>query len=92
MGIRRKRSTADGVLNSNFSFDIFIDNYFSFFRLLSHLGVNNIPATGVLNKNRLRKCIGDNSRPTKIFQGRGDFVKLGHFDKYFIKKPRKKGQ
>ena len=39
-----------------FSFDIFRDNYFTSFRLLTHLGVNNIPATGVLNKNRLRKC------------------------------------
>ena len=26
----------------------------------------------------------------RIFQGRGGFVKLGHFDKYFIKKSRKK--
>ena len=25
-----------------------------------------------------------------IFQGRGGFLKLGHFDKHFIKKPRKK--
>ena len=27
----------------------------------------------------------------EIFQGRGCFVKLGHFDKHFIKKSRKKG-
>ena len=26
----------------------------------------------------------------EIFQGRGGFVKLGHFDKNFIKKSRKK--
>ena len=26
----------------------------------------------------------------EIFQGRGGFVKLGHFDKQFIKKSRKK--
>ena len=26
----------------------------------------------------------------EIFLGRGSFVKLGHFDKHFIKKPRKK--
>ena len=26
----------------------------------------------------------------EIFQGRGGFVKLGHFDKHFIKKARKK--
>ena len=49
-------------LTPTVSFDIFMDNnYFTSFRLLTHLGVNNIPATGVLNKNRLRKCtiIGD---------------------------------
>ena len=28
---------------------IFMDNYFTSFRLLTHLGVNNIQATGVLN-------------------------------------------
>ena len=27
----------------------------------------------------------------EIFQGRGGFVKLGHFDKYFINNSRKKG-
>ena len=38
-----------------------MDNYFTSFRLLTHLGVNIIQATRVLNKNRLRKCtiIGD---------------------------------
>ena len=32
-------------------------NYFTFFRLLTHLGVNNNKnrATGMLNKNRIRK-------------------------------------
>ena len=42
-------------------FDIFMDNYFTSFRLLTHLGVNNIRAASVLNKNRLLKCtiIGD---------------------------------
>ena len=38
-------------------FDIFMDNYFTSFRLLTLLGVNNIQATRALNKNRLRKCI-----------------------------------
>ena len=32
-----------------------MDNCFTSFRLLTHLEVNNIQATGVLNKNRLRK-------------------------------------
>ena len=26
------------------------------FRLLTHLGINNIPAAFVINKNRIRKC------------------------------------
>ena len=40
---------------------IFMNNYLTFFRLLTHLGVNNIRATDVLNKIRLLKCaiIGD---------------------------------
>ena len=48
-------------LTPSVSFDIFIDNYFTLARLFTHLGVNNIRATRVLNKNRLRKCniIGD---------------------------------
>ena len=49
-------------LTPSFSFDIFMaDNYFTFFCLLTHLGVNNIRATRVFNKNQLRKCaiIGD---------------------------------
>ena len=43
------------------SFNIFMDNYFTSFRLLTNLCVNNIRAIPVLNKNRLRKCtiIGD---------------------------------
>ena len=38
-----------------------MDGYFTSFRLLNHLGVNNIRAAGVLNKYRLRKhtTIGD---------------------------------
>ena len=27
----------------------------------------------------------------EIFQSRGGFMKLGHFDKHFVKNPRKKG-
>ena len=37
------------------SFEIFMDNYFTSFRLLTHLGVKNIWAARVFNKNRLRK-------------------------------------
>ena len=33
-----------------------MSNYFTSICLLTHLGVNNIWATGVLNKNRLHKC------------------------------------
>ena len=38
-----------------------MNNYVTCFRMLTHLGVNNIWATGVLRNNRLRKCtiIGD---------------------------------
>ena len=38
-----------------------MNNYFISFGLITHLGVKNIRETGVLNKNRLRKCtiIGD---------------------------------
>ena len=32
-----------------------MNNYFTSFRLLTHLGVKNISATGVLSKKRLRK-------------------------------------
>ena len=39
------------------SYHIFLENYFTSFCLLTHLGVNNFEATGVLNKNTLRKCI-----------------------------------
>ena len=46
-------------LTPTFPFDIFMDNYFTSFRLLTHLVVNNIWAIGVLNKNRLLKCTGD---------------------------------
>ena len=35
------------------SFDVSMGNYFTSFRLLIHIGVNNIRETGVLNKNRL---------------------------------------
>ena len=43
------------------SIDIFMGNYFISCRLLTHLGINNIRATHVLNKNRFPKCtiIGD---------------------------------
>ena len=43
-------------LTSSVSFDTFMKNYFLTFRLLILLRVNNIRATRVLNKNRLRKC------------------------------------
>ena len=38
------------------TFDIFMGNYFTSFRLFTHLGVNNIRATRTLNKISLRKC------------------------------------
>ena len=56
----KKPLTAAPIFNEyltpSVSFDIFIDNYFTSFRLHTHVGVNNIRATRVLNKNRLPKC------------------------------------
>ena len=55
----------NSLLIPTVSFDMIIDNYFTSFRLLTHLTfeltIFGIRATGVLNKNRLRKCtsIGD---------------------------------
>ena len=48
-----------------------MDNYFTSFRLLTHLGVNNIRAKRVLKKNRLRKCtmIGDKQLQKKKERG-----------------------
>ena len=48
-----------------------MDNYFTSFCLLTHLGVNNIRVTDVLNKNRLRKCtiIGDKQLQKKKERG-----------------------
>ena len=42
-------------LTPTVSFDMFMDHCFASFRLLTHLGIKNIRATGVLNKNKLRK-------------------------------------
>ena len=48
-------------LTSTVTFDIFMGNYFTSFRLLTYIGINNIQVTGVPNKNRLHKysIIGD---------------------------------
>ena len=65
MEIRTKRcSAADGMLNAkclSVKSEIFMDYYFTSLGLLTHLLVNKIRATRVLNKNRLRKytIIGD---------------------------------
>ena len=57
-----------------------MNNYFTSFRLFSHLGYNNMRATGMLNKNRLRKC---------TITGDKQLIKKehGHFEK---RKSRKK--
>ena len=58
-------------LTQTFSFDVFMDGYFTSFRLLNHLEVNNIRETGVLNKYRLRKytIIGDKQLQKKKERG-----------------------
>ena len=43
-------------LTSSISSDIFMNNYFASFRLLTLLEVNNIQAARVLKINKLRKC------------------------------------
>ena len=43
-------------LPQRLSFHVHMDNYFTSFRLLAHLGEHNIHATEVLNKNKLTKC------------------------------------
>ena len=43
-------------LTPTFSLEIFMDDCFTSFNLLTLLGVNNIPATDVLNEDKLRKC------------------------------------
>ena len=61
------------------SFDIFMGNYFTSFRLLTYIGINNVRVTGVLNKNRLRKytIIGDQQLQKK---------EPGYFEKRFSSK------
>ena len=51
-----KFRSSSWCLTPSVSFEIFMDNYFTSFRLLTYLGVNNIRATRVLNKNTLRRC------------------------------------
>ena len=55
------------------SFDVFMDDRFTSFCLLTPLPVNNIQATRALSKNRLSKCtiIGDKQLKKK---------KRGHFE------------
>ena len=70
--VQRKGNRLTPLLNRDsektLSFDLFMHNYFTCFCLLTHLGVNNIWATGVFNKNRLRKCtITGNKQLQKIW-------------------------
>ena len=70
-------------LTPSINFDIFTDNYFTSFRLLTLLGVNNIRAKRVLNKNRLRKftIIGHKQLQKKE---RGHFKKQCNFDSQWL--------
>ena len=60
-----------GCLTPTVSVDIFMENYFSYFRLLTRIGVNNIRAKRVPNKSRLHKCtiIGDKHLQKKKERG-----------------------
>ena len=50
--------------------------------------VNHVAARGYISNTKTREA--HTGAQPEIFQGRGDFVKLGHFNKHFIKKSRKK--
>ena len=56
MGIRKNVLRLVECLTPTVSFDVFMDNYFTSFRLLTQLAVNNTRSTGVLSKNRLDTC------------------------------------
>ena len=60
------------------SFDVSMGNYFTSFRLLIHIGVNNIRETGVLNKNRLANALsfGDSCKRKE----------RGHFEQQILSK------
>ena len=66
-------------LTPTVSFDIFAVNYFTYFRLFNHLGVNRNRAARVLIKNKLCKCTITGNK-----QLRGQLQKLqkdrGHFN------------
>ena len=42
-------------LTPTVSFNIFLGNYFTSFRLFTYIGINNIQVTGVLKQNWLNK-------------------------------------
>ena len=60
-------------LTPTVSFDIFMNNYLTTFRLLTHLGDSNIQATGVLNKNSLLKCTAIGDKQLQKRKERGGF-------------------
>ena len=66
-------------LTTTSSFDIFMDNYFTTFCLLTDLGVNDTLATDVLNINSLRKC-------TIIGKKQLQKKKRGHFEQRTLSK------
>ena len=43
-------------LPSNVSYHVYMDNYFTSFRLLHYLAQNHVQATGVIRKNKLNNC------------------------------------
>lgn len=60
-------------LPRNVSYHIFIDNFFTSFRLLDQLANNNIQATGVVRSNRLGSCTVESGK-TLEKQKRGFFT------------------
>ena len=44
-----------------------------------------------VKRNDVKKCKSGSAQP-EIFQGRGVFAELGHFDKDFVNNTREKGK
>ena len=65
------------VLPKRISYNVFFDNYFTSFRLLKHLQINGIRATGTLNKGKLNKV------PVQLPESL-EKQPLGHYEKITV--------
>ena len=79
---------------SSYSCYVMIDHHVIHLFYIFLLPLSSIRSSGfhpIFTIDNMRKCEHSfaGAQP-EIFEGRGGFVKLGHFDKDFIKKSRKK--